>query len=154
MVLHEKVTPMIKIFRFGDFEVDPARLELRRRKELVPLEPTPFRLLVYLVRHKHRVVPRRELLERVWSGVHVGDDSLTTAIRVLRRALSDDARSPRWIRTLSRSGYRFIGTVRESPGAAGSLENAALPALPDRDGEGIRWWSRDPDPLPSCPDGQ
>ena len=124
-------------YAFGDFELDRARLELRRRDEVIPLEPTPFRLLLHLLAHRDRVVPRRELLDEIWPDTHVGDESLTTAIRLIRRALGDSANEALWIETRPRSGYRFVGVVRES----GAFD--APRAGAEERGEEIDWWARD-----------
>src|SRR5207244_3018532 len=58
------------------------------------------------------VVSRHELLSAIWPGVIVGDDALTQAVIKLRRALADEARSPAYIETVSKRGYRLIATVK------------------------------------------
>ena len=132
-------------FSFGDFELDPGRFELRERGRAVALEPTPLRLLVYLLRHRDRVVPRRELLERIWPDTRVVDESLTTALRSIRRALGDRARQPLWIATRPRVGYRFIGVVREEPREDHRAAGQGLdPAhVREESGEEVDWWARD-----------
>ena len=62
-----------------------------------------------LVERRHEAVHRREIMGTVWSDVVVSDSALTQAIRTIRRALDDDPREPRFIRTVSRHGYRFVG---------------------------------------------
>jgi DNA-binding winged helix-turn-helix (wHTH) protein len=67
------------------------------------------------VEHRHEAVHRRDIFDRVWSDVVVSDSALSQAIRTIRRTLGDDSREPRFIRTVSRHGYRFVfdGVVRE-----------------------------------------
>src|SRR5213075_2676528 len=83
------------------------RLLLRSGREL-PLIPRYFDLLVFLVERRHEAVHRREIFDRVWTDVIVSDSALSQAIRTIRRALGDDPRDPRFIRTVSRHGYRFV----------------------------------------------
>jgi DNA-binding winged helix-turn-helix (wHTH) protein len=86
---------------------------VRNGREL-PLIPRYFDLLVFLVQHRQAAVHRREIFDQVWSDVVVSDSALSQAIRTLRRALDDDPREPRFIRTISRHGYRFVyDDVRE-----------------------------------------
>src|SRR5687767_8121564 len=73
-----------------------------------PLIPRYFDLLVFLVERRHEAVHRRDIFDRVWSDVVVSDSALTQAIRTIRRTLDDDPRGPRFIRTVSRHGYRFV----------------------------------------------
>src|SRR5688572_18798523 len=80
-----------------------------------PLIPRYFDLLIFLVEHRHEAVHRRDIFDRVWSDVVVSDSALSQAIRTIRRTLGDDSREPRFIRTVSRHGYRFVfeGVVEE-----------------------------------------
>ena len=73
-----------------------------------PLIPRYFDLLVFLVERRHEAVHRRDIFDRVWSDVVVSDSALSQAIRTIRRTLADDSREPRFIRTVSRHGYRFV----------------------------------------------
>jgi DNA-binding winged helix-turn-helix (wHTH) protein len=101
------------IYAFAEFELDEARGELRRAGALVPLEPKPFAVLRHLIRHRKRVVSKPELLQRVWPDVAVGGDSLSFAIRRVRRALRDTGAEQRFIRTHRSRGFRFVAPVRE-----------------------------------------
>ena len=74
----------------------------------LPLIPRYFDLLVFLVERRHQAVHRREIFDGVWSDVVVSDSALSQAIRTLRRTLNEDPREPRFIRTVSRYGYRFV----------------------------------------------
>jgi DNA-binding winged helix-turn-helix (wHTH) protein len=95
-------------FRFGSFLVSPAHRALRRGDADVPIIPRYFDLLVLLLAHRHRVVTRQEIFDRVWVDVVVSDGALSQAIRTIRRCLDDDPREPRFIRTVSRQGYQFV----------------------------------------------
>jgi len=111
-------------FAFDGFILDPKRRELRRGTELVRLEPQAFDLLTYLVRHRDRVIGRDELVDAIWGGRIVTDATLTTRINILRRAIADDGKTQRLIRTLSRRGIRFVAQVIEV------TEDETPPSLP------------------------
>ena len=115
-------------FEFGDFELDPARLELRQNGKLVGVQPKVLRVLLLLVEHRDRVVSRRELLETVWSGETVSAASIKRAIRGVRRALGDSGESQSTIRTVPRLGYRFAATIAPSRSGATAPKPEALHA--------------------------
>ena len=106
------------VLMFGDYRLDIARRELRRGGEIVSLEPKAFDLLAFLVRHRDRVVSKDDLLQEVWGGRIVSEAALTTRINAVRRALGDDGKSQRLVRTFTRKGVRFIGEVTELPDQA------------------------------------
>jgi DNA-binding winged helix-turn-helix (wHTH) protein len=97
-------------YRFGEFVLSPRRRLLVRDGREQPLIPRYFDLLVFLVERRHEAVHRRDIFDRVWTDVVVSDSALTQAIRTIRRTLGDDPRGPRFIRTVSRHGYRFVFT--------------------------------------------
>jgi TolB-like protein len=99
------------MFRFGDFELDLGRYELRRGGEVVKTEPRVLEVLNFLIEHRARVVPKEELLDTIWRDVHVSESALTTAVRDARRALGDSSGDPRWIRTVYGRGFRFVGEI-------------------------------------------
>jgi len=115
-----------EIVRFADCELDFARSELRRSGALVALQPTPLRVLLYLAEHRDRTVPRRELLDAIWPGVVVGDESLTTALAEVRHAVGDDGAAQRVIRTLKGAGYRFVAEalVAQDDASGGEVARA------------------------------
>jgi len=85
----------------------------------VSLIPRYFDLLHVLIRRRDEAIARREILDTVWRDVVVSDGALSQAVRTLRRALGDDPRAPRFIRTVSRHGYQFIfPEVREVDGSS------------------------------------
>jgi DNA-binding winged helix-turn-helix (wHTH) protein len=95
-------------YRFSDFVLSPRRRMLLQGGRERPLIPRYFDLLVFLIERRHEAVHRRDIFERVWNDVVVSDSALSQAIRTLRRTLGDDSREPRYIRTVSRHGYRFV----------------------------------------------
>src|SRR5262249_53505043 len=95
-------------YRFSDFILSPRRRLLTRHGQERPLIPRYFDLLVFLIERRHEAVHRRDIFDRVWSDVVVSDSALSQAIRTIRRTLGDDSREPRFIRTVSRHGYRFV----------------------------------------------
>ena len=95
-------------YRFSEFTLSPRRRLLVRQGREVPLIPRYFDLLLLLIERRQEAVHRREIFERVWAGVIVSDSALSQAVRSIRRTLGDDPREPRFIRTVSRHGYRFV----------------------------------------------
>ena len=117
------------IVRFGDFEVDPRSGGLRKHGLLVKLQLQPFLVLQILLEHAGEVVTREELQKRIWPA-NFGDfdHGLNNAVKKLREALGDDAEKPRFIQTLSKRGYRFIGSIHnELPETKGTTDSE-LPA--------------------------
>ncbi|MCP5119632.1 MAG: transcriptional regulator, partial [bacterium] len=99
--------------RFGPFEVNLAAGELRKAGTRIKLQDQPFRILTILLSRPGEVVTREELREKLWpDGTFVEfEHSLNTSINKLRRALNDSADTPRYIETVPRRGYRFVGDV-------------------------------------------
>jgi DNA-binding winged helix-turn-helix (wHTH) protein len=114
--------------RFGDYEVDRCSGELRKRGVRIKLQEQPFKVLVTLLEHPGEVVTREELQKRIWPGESYGDfdHAVNVAVAKLRDALSDSVLVPRFIETLHRRGYRFVGAV-ESKGLGISAEPIAQP---------------------------
>jgi DNA-binding winged helix-turn-helix (wHTH) protein len=96
---------------FGPYRLNLRTTRLWRDQESVKLTPKALSVLCLLVSRAEQVVTKDELFQTVWSDVVVGDDALTSCIQELRRALGDDARQPRYIETVHRRGFRFIGKV-------------------------------------------
>ena len=103
------------VVRFDAYEVHLRAGELYRAGRKIKLQVQPFHVLAMLLEHPGEVVAREELQRRLWpADTFVDfDHSLNTAIKKLRLALSDDKKNPRFIETLPKRGYRFIGAVRE-----------------------------------------
>lgn len=106
--------------RIGDWLADPDTNRLDRAGDTVRVEPKVMEVLMALADRAGCVVGREELLQVVWPGVVVGDEVLTQAIIKLRRALGDNPRSPSYIETISKRGYRLIAPVAEAATAVSS----------------------------------
>src|SRR5690242_3406245 len=104
-------------FRFGDFEFDPVELKLFREGRPVKIEPQPLRVLGVLLERTGEVVSREEVRTRVWGATSFVefDQSLNYCIRQIRIALHDEASQPRFLETLPKQGYRFIGALDAPP---------------------------------------
>ena len=107
-------------FRFADFEIDVARRELRRAGELVLIEPQVFDLLVYLVRNRDRIVSKSELLDTIWMGRVVSEETLSSRVSAARHAIGDDGTEQGLIRTHYKRGFRFVGNVEGVSALSGS----------------------------------
>ena len=92
-------------------------------RQAVALKPKAFDVLAHLVRNAGRLVTQDELIEAVWPDTIVGDSSLKSCVRQVRRALGDRVRKPQFIETVHRRGYRFIAPV----GAGGSPPGGSRP---------------------------
>src|SRR5689334_22703184 len=97
--------------RIGDWRLDPQTGQLTRDSQVERLEARTLRLLQYLANRPGETVSVEELLDNVWSGVVVTQDSVYQAVTALRRLLGDDARNPRYIATVPRLGYRLVASV-------------------------------------------
>ena len=98
-------------YLFGDYVLDTQRAELHGAGEPVKLRRKVFQVLAYLLAHRDRVVPKQELLGRLWPDQFVGDEVLKACIMALRKALGEQGRAPRFVRTLHGQGYRFVAAV-------------------------------------------
>ncbi|HEX2833477.1 MAG TPA: winged helix-turn-helix domain-containing protein [Thermoanaerobaculia bacterium] len=116
------------MFRFGEFELDLDRYELRRAGEVVKAEPRILEVLNYLIAQRERVVSKEELLDTIWKDVHVSESALTTTIRDARRALNDSPTEPQWIRTIYGRGFRFVGTVENEAARTAAQAPVVAPA--------------------------
>src|SRR5712664_1391407 len=112
--------------RFGTFEVNLNSHELRKHGMRIRLEEIPFQILELLLERAGHVVTRRALREKLWPDTVVGyEHGLNTAVNKLRDLLGDSARSPRFVETLPRLGYRFIAPV-VMPGKAVATEGKRM----------------------------
>ncbi|MFP3900357.1 MAG: alpha/beta fold hydrolase [Acidimicrobiia bacterium] len=115
------------IWRFGDREIDSGQFEVRSAGVPVPVEPQVLDVLVYLAERCDRVVTKEELLDEVWGDRFVSESTLTSRIKDARRAVGDDGRTQRVIRTVHGRGYRFVPELEELPGG-GRTRAGARPA--------------------------
>jgi DNA-binding winged helix-turn-helix (wHTH) protein/Flp pilus assembly protein TadD len=129
--------PLRERYLFGDLALDVAERRLSKNGGTIALAPKAFDVLVHLIRNASRLVTKQELLDEVWAGAFVEEGTLSVHVSGLRKALADTAQSPRYIQTVSRSGYRFVAEVTRSTldesGASGRYSIAVLPAQPAED---------------------
>jgi predicted ATPase/class 3 adenylate cyclase/DNA-binding winged helix-turn-helix (wHTH) protein len=135
-------------YSFGDYVLDTQKLELYRAGEPIKLRRKVFQVLVYLVSHCDRVVSKQEILTQLWPGQFVGEETLTSCIKTLRRALGERGRTARFLRTLHGQGYRFVAVVEEREH---NSTDDATHALPPSRGVGDTHAAEGPSPAPSSP---
>src|SRR5262245_39475758 len=99
---------------FADCELDESLFQLRRRGRLIKLEPKTFDVLLYLLRHRDRVVSKDELLDAVWAGHVVSESVLPKCITAARRAVGDDRNRKKVIETVHGRGYRFVAAINDA----------------------------------------
>jgi DNA-binding winged helix-turn-helix (wHTH) protein/Tol biopolymer transport system component len=141
-------TPLGTLFRFGPFQVNSVSGELLKNGIRVKLQEQPFRLLVALLENAGEVVTRDDLRHCIWQhDTFVDfDSSLRVAVRKLREALGDDAENPRYIETVPRRGYRFLGPAVHpvatdiSTAAASPTSAAAAVVVTAPDVVAVRKW--------------
>jgi len=122
---------------FGPFRLDAGTESVWRAGEEIRLRPKTFAVLRYLAERPGRLITKAELLDAVWSDATVGDAALTVCVGEIRKALGDEARTPRFIETVHRRGYRFIVLAPPTEDRAGASPEpgAALPQLVGRETE-------------------
>lgn len=126
------LAPMI--YRFDPFELDLVKGELRAGEEIRPVEPQVFALLAFLVEHRERLVSQDEIIEKVWDGRVVSDSAVASRVKSARKALGDDGKAQRFIRTIHGRGFRFVAEVRAERheprvlATTGTAPEAAAPA--------------------------
>jgi DNA-binding winged helix-turn-helix (wHTH) protein len=114
--------------RFGQFTLDSGTRQLADASGEVRLTPKAFDLLVALVEERPRVVPKRDLFARIWPDTHVVDANLNGLVGELRRALGDQTKEPRFIRTVHGTGFAF------------AAETTPLDAVPAARPAAFRCW--------------
>ena len=126
-------------YLFEEYAFDTDRRELHRGADVVSVAPQVFDLIDYLIRNRERVVSKDDLIKAIWNGRSVSDAALTTRLNAARTAIGDSGEEQRFIKTLPRKGFRFVGAVREAKEPAGAavadnqveLQKPDL-ALPDK----------------------
>jgi TolB-like protein len=123
-----RVEPPPAPIRFGLFELDPLKGDLRRQGIKVAIHEQPLEVLRALIERPGEVVTRQELQQRLWrEDTFVEfDNNLNNAISRLRECLGDSADNPRFIETIPRRGYRFVAPVANAPGRSRSIESLAV----------------------------
>jgi TolB-like protein len=100
------------IYRFGIFELDTAKVELRAGGEVCSVEPQVFALLALLVENRERLVSKEEIIEKVWDGRVVSEAAVASRIKSARKALCDDGKTQHFIKTIHRQGFRFVADAK------------------------------------------
>jgi TolB-like protein/DNA-binding winged helix-turn-helix (wHTH) protein/tetratricopeptide (TPR) repeat protein len=120
----------VKIVRFSGFEVDLRNRDVRLNGAPVAIQDKPLELLLALLEWPGDLVSREELRNRLWptDAFGVFEDGLNTAVRKLRIALNDSTETPRYIETVPKRGYRFIGQIEIDPPEAGIAAASRAPA--------------------------
>ena len=137
------VERQLRLLRFGDFEADLRSGELRKAGVKLKFGGQPFQVLTILLEQPGEVVTREELQKRLWPNTFVDvDHNLNTAINKIREVLGDSAESPRFVETLPRRGYRFIGELERPVEPA--VEPVVVPVSKVEPGRAWRsrqsWW--------------
>jgi Tol biopolymer transport system component/DNA-binding winged helix-turn-helix (wHTH) protein len=111
------------LFRFEDFRLLADESKLYKGEEQVALTPKMYDLLRVLVQYHGRILEKEFLLQEVWPDSFVEEGNISFNIRQLRKALDDDAQTPRFIETIPRKGYRFVAPVEEVTAANEATED-------------------------------
>jgi len=120
-------------YQFDEIFIDARNRQLWRRGKLVPLNSKYFEVLLLLVHQSGQLVEKQRLFDEVWEGVIVTDAALTQCIKDIRRQLGDDAANPRYIKTVPKHGYIFIGHAVAANGETPpSFAPPASPPLANR----------------------
>src|ERR1700674_42245 len=121
------------LYRLDGVEIDTSRFCLKRDGEERHLRQQTFQVLVYLLEQRERLVTKDELIDYVWHDTAVTDNALEQCLAEIRKVLGDDSRNPRFIKTVPRAGYRFIGEVEEVDLSATVTEAAKDPTQFERE---------------------
>jgi class 3 adenylate cyclase/DNA-binding winged helix-turn-helix (wHTH) protein/tetratricopeptide (TPR) repeat protein len=116
------------IYTFGEYELDVQLFELRHAGTPLQIEPKVFDLLVYVMRHRDRVVSKHELLEQLWPGQFISDATFDHCMMEARKAVGDSGRTQRVIKTVRGRGYRFVARLAEGVPAEQDVEEATATA--------------------------
>jgi TolB-like protein/Flp pilus assembly protein TadD len=120
------------LLRFDRFELDVSTGELRKGGSPLKLPPQPTRVLALLAKNAGRLVTREHIRTEVWRGDTFVDfeQGLNHCIKLIRAALGDDARTPRFIETLQKRGYRFVAAIDRAAATTDPAEKVILVVLP------------------------
>lgn len=127
-------------YEFGPFRLDPTQRLLVRAEKHIQLSPKIFDLLLFLVQRNGQLVEKEEIIKHLWPDSFVEEGNLTNNISILRKALGDTAKDPKYIATLPKHGYRFVANVKalEDGGVEPAYEEGAtFPAGNGERAEGI-----------------
>lgn len=111
-----------EFYEFGLFRVKSDERVLMRGSDLVSLTPKAFDILLTLLENDGRIVPKDDLMKKVWPNTFVEEGNLTQNVSLLRKALGESANGPQFIETVPRRGYRFVAPVTRSNSTNGERE--------------------------------
>ncbi len=125
------------IIEFSPFQLNTDRAELLAGGEPIAMEPKAFALLCLLVENPDRVISKDEMIATVWGGRFISDAAVSTALKLVRRALSDDGVAQQFVKTVHGRGHRFVAPVRIVSAATvpAAVRLEGLPSVPDQRGE-------------------
>lgn len=123
------------IFRFGDFDLDTACFELRKQGAVVKMERQVFDVLAYLVQNHDRLVPKEELLDKIWGDRYVGEAALNGRVMAARKAIGDSGKDQRLIKTVHGRGYRFVGEIVTTRPETASIADSGPQGSPSADAQ-------------------
>ncbi len=129
-------------FYVDQWLVEPRLNRISRNGTTDHIEPKTMAVLVFLAEHQGRVVDREELFDSVWGSTFVTDNTLTRTVSRLRRALQDDWQNPRYLETISKSGYRLIASVRPAGDDRAGAESTRRTSLVEGQAFVRRRWTR------------
>src|ERR1700734_1378918 len=115
------------VFLFDDVEVREREFSLTKAGKVLSIQPKAFRVLLFLLHNPQKLITKDELLNAIWGDTAVTEGSLSRCIWLLRGALGDDIRSPRYIETVPTVGYRLLCKVAVSEDMHGGPAPAGLP---------------------------
>ena len=120
-----------QLYEFGPFRIDTEERVLLRDGNPVALTPKVFDTLLVLVRNRGHIVTKDEMMSSLWPDAFVEESNLTFNIRMLRKALGEDAHTPAYIETVPRRGYRFKSEVKEVSAPAFAMPDLTPEVEPD-----------------------
>lgn len=135
-------TRLNRVYRCADVEIWPARGTVQVRGSARHVRPKSFEVLEYLIANGHRLVAKDELLDQVWKDIAVNENAPAQCVIELRKAFEDDPRNPRFIKTVSKLGYQFIGPIEgtsEPEVASLELEEVLTTEIETEESSRIGW---------------
>ena len=128
------------IYEFDQFRIDPLNRTLTRNDHPIPLTPLAFNALLFLVENRHRLLTKNELLTTIWPDSVADDTNLAVLISAVRKALGDSGYAQKYIATVSKSGYRFVGDLQTA--APTETKHLSLPdqSMPEEPRILRSWW--------------
>ena len=141
----------VRLYRFGPFELDVRSGELRKHGIRLQLREQPVRILLLLLDHPGEMVLRTDIRDKLWPNETMVefDPAINNAVRRLRDALGESAEKPRYIETVARRGYRFLGEV-EGVEAPASAPSASEPLAAAARKSTLTIWRASPSPTIWC----